>query len=366
MKILFAGGGTAGHINPAIAVAKLIRSKNPDAEIVFIGTEKGLEKKLVPRDGFELKTIKVRGFRRKLSPENIVAVKELLQGLIEAGMIIRKFKPDIVIGTGGYVCGPVLFMASRMKIPTLIHEQNAYPGVTNKILSRFVDMVAVSFKESSSYFKNAKKLVHTGNPIRLELLNSNRETARKKLGLEENKRLVVAMGGSRGAKKINDSVAQMLQNDYKPEDFDIILATGEVDYERISSTLKDIKYPSVKVVPYIFDAGDIYAAADIMICRAGAITVSELTALGTPSILVPSPNVTANHQEYNARSLERQGAAVVILDKDLSGSLLYRQLKELLKDKGSLRKMAANAKKIGITNSAEKIYAMMQELITRK
>lgn len=366
MKILFAGGGTAGHINPAIAVAKLVRSKIPDAEIVFIGTEKGLETKLVPRDGFELKTIKVRGFRRKLSPENIVAVKELFQGLIEAGRIIRKFKPDIVIGTGGYVCGPVLFMASRMKIPTLIHEQNAYPGVTNKILSRFVDMVAVSFKESSSYFKNTKKLVHTGNPIRLELLNSNRETARKKLGMEEGKRLVVAMGGSRGAKKINDSVAEMLQNDYDPDDFDIILATGEVDYERISSMLKDIKYPSVKVVPYIFDAGDIYAAADIMICRAGAITVSELTALGTPSILVPSPNVTANHQEYNARSLERQGASVVILDKDLSGSLLYRQLKELLKDKVSLRKMASNAKKIGITNSADKIYAMMQELITRK
>jgi UDP-N-acetylglucosamine--N-acetylmuramyl-(pentapeptide) pyrophosphoryl-undecaprenol N-acetylglucosamine transferase len=254
-------------------------------------------------------------------------------------------------------------MASRMKIPTLIHEQNAYPGVTNKILSRFVDVVAVSFKESCSYFKASKKLVHTGNPIRLELLNSSKATSRKRLGISAEKQLVVVVGGSRGAKKINDAVADMLLKSYKPDDFDIIFATGEIDYERISGMLQGLALPSVKVVPYIFDAGDVYASADLVICRAGAITSSELTALGTPSVMIPSPNVTANHQEYNARALEKQGAAVVILDRDLNGSLLYQQIINLFKDKNKLGKMANSAKKIGITDAAEKIYSLMQELL---
>ena len=363
MKILISGGGTAGHINPGIAIAKYIVQKNPTAEILFVGTQKGLETKLVPREGFTLATIKVRGFKRKLSLDTIVAVKELFQGIIEARRIIKKFKPDMVIGTGGYVCGPVVFNASRMKIPTLIHEQNAFPGVTNRILSRFTDAVAISFKESKEYFKSSKKLVLTGNPVRLEMLTVDRGLARKNMGLAQDKPTVVVVGGSRGAGKINETVAEMILQYYKSEDCNIIFSTGDLQYDSINKKLTDVIDSSVQIKPYIFEAANTYAAADLVICRAGAITVSELEVLGVPSIMIPSPNVTANHQEYNARALEKEGGAVVILEKDLTAELLYQQMTNLLRDKDQLGKMSRNAKKVGITNASEKIYAIIQEIM---
>lgn len=363
MKVLVSGGGTAGHINPGIAIAKYIKSKNPDCEIIFVGTQKGLETKLVPRENFELKTIKVRGFRRKLSKDTLVAVKELFQGLHEAKSIIKEFKPDIVIGTGGYVCGPVVFNAARMKIPTLIHEQNAFPGVTNKLLSRFVDKVAISFKESEKYFKNKKKIVFTGNPIRSELLYTDRNSAREKLGIEKDKPFVVIFGGSRGAEPINNAMCELILSHKDEKDFHLLFATGEAQYDTIVKRLGNLNSKNINVVPYIYNMADVMAAADLVIGRAGAITLSELTALGVPSILIPSPYVTANHQEYNARALEKQGAGIVVLEKDLNHNLLYQQIIHLLKDKGQLKKMAENSKKMGITNASEKIYGIVEELI---
>ena len=363
MRVMIAGGGTAGHINPGLAIAKHIKLKNPDAQILFIGTQRGMETKLIPIEGFQLKLIKVRGFKRKISIYNITAVKELLQGMIEARKIIKTFKPDIVIGTGGYVCGPVLLNASWMKIPTLIHEQNAMPGITNRILSRFVDVVAISFKDSYKYFKNAKKTVFTGNPIRLEMLMTDKISARQKLGVEVDKPLVVAVGGSSGAEKINNSVIEMLLKHYKKEDCNIIFATGSTHHEYTANCLKEMQLPSIRILPYIYDAGSVYNSADLVVCRAGAITISELTALGIPSIMIPSPNVTANHQEHNARALETQGAAVVMLEKDLNGHLLYRQITSLLRDKDQLSKMARNAKRVGITDASQKIYAIIQEML---
>lgn len=366
MKVLISGGGTAGHINPALTIAKYIKQKKIDSEIIFIGTQKGLETKLVPREGFELKLIKVRGFKRKISVDTIVAVKEMFQGFFEARKIIKSFKPDIVIGTGGYVCGPVLFNAAIMKIPTMIHEQNAYPGVTNRILSRVVDCVAISFKESKKYFKAAEnKTILTGNPVRSEMLENDREKARKKLGISMDKPFVLIFGGSRGAEKINERAVEMIQNKYSSDDCNIIFATGEKQYESIRKQLEDISKTALKVVPYIYDMSDVMNAADLVICRAGAITISELTALGIPSIMIPSPYVTANHQEYNARALEEQGAAVVILEKDLSSDILYQQIKDLLKDKDQLGKMARNAKKNGITNAADKIYSAIQQILKK-
>jgi len=363
LRIIFAGGGTAGHINPALAIARHFQRKHPDSEILFIGTRKGLETGLVPREGFRLEFITVRGFRRKLSLSNLTAVKELGQGILQARRIIRQFKPDLVIGTGGYVCGPVLFVASRMHIPTLIHEQNAFPGVTNKLLARFVDAVAISFKESAKYFTSATRLVHTGNPIRMELFDTDRASARNRLGIDRDKPLVVFSAGSRGAGKINDAIVDMLKNYYKKGDFQIICSTGEANYEEIKQKLEGSVFPSVNIVPYIYDAAGVYNAADLMVCRAGAITTSELTVLGLPSVLVPSPNVTANHQEYNARALERDGAAVVILDKDLTGKLLYQQINGLLKDRDQLSKMSKNAKKIGISNAVDRIYSLAREIM---
>lgn len=365
MKIIIAGGGTAGHINPGLAIAKYIKQKSPDAEIIFVGTKNGLETKLIPREGFELKLIKVRGFKRKLSLDTLKAVKELFQGILEARRVIKEYKPDLVIGTGGYVCGPVLFNASRMKIPTLVHEQNAFPGVTNRILSRFVDTVAISFKESKKFFKDEGKLILTGNPIRSEMLQTDRNNSRTKLGLSQDKPVVVIFGGSRGAEKINESVCRMLLEHYDEKDFSMVFATGEDQFEKISGRLADRNFNTVSVTPYIYNMADVMASADLMICRAGAITISELTALGVPSIIIPSPYVTANHQEHNARALEEQGAAVVILEKDIDGSILYQQIMSLLKDKEQLGKMSRNARKMGITNASEKIYSIIQDLLRK-
>ena len=363
MKVLISGGGTAGHINPGIAIAKHIKSKNPGCEILFIGTQKGLETKLVPRENFELKTIKVRGFRRRLSKDTLVSVKELFQGLHEARAILREFKPDLVIGTGGYVCGPVVFNAARMRIPTLVHEQNAFPGVTNKLLSRFVDKVAISFKESEKFFKDKKKIVFTGNPIRSEMLNADRKAAREKLGIEKDKPLVVIFGGSRGAETINNTVSELISLHKQEDKFHILFATGEAQYDKVISKLGDINSKYIKVVPYIYDMADVMTAADLLVGRAGAITLSELTALGVPSILIPSPYVTANHQEYNARALEKEDASIVVLEKDLNHNILYEKISTLLQDGDKLKKMAANSKKMGITNASEKIYDIIDELI---
>ncbi|MDP4179777.1 MAG: undecaprenyldiphospho-muramoylpentapeptide beta-N-acetylglucosaminyltransferase [Bacillota bacterium] len=362
MKVLIAGGGTAGHINPGLAIAKYIKAQKPDTEIVFVGTQKGLETKLVPREGFELKTIRVRGFRRKLSKDTIVAIKELFQGYYEARRIVARYKPDIVIGTGGYVCGPVVFSASLKKVPTLIHEQNAFPGVTNRILSRFADVTAISFKESEKFFKSAKKLILTGNPIREEMLKVSREKARQKLSLD-NKPFVVIFGGSRGAETVNNTVVEMLKTNYKEGDFRMIFATGENQYSKVIEKLGDAKFNSVEVAPYIFDMANIMAAADLVVCRAGAITISELTALGVPSIMIPSPYVTANHQEHNARALEKQGAALVILEKELSGQLLYKKIRDVINDKNKLQEMAKNAKSVSVIDAAEKIYESAAGLI---
>ncbi|MHB8063649.1 MAG: undecaprenyldiphospho-muramoylpentapeptide beta-N-acetylglucosaminyltransferase [Ruminiclostridium sp.] len=365
MKVLIAGGGTGGHINPGLAIAKYIKQQEPLAEIIFVGTKKGLETKLVPREGYTLETITVRGFRRKLSFDTVLAVKELLQSFFEASRLIKKIKPDVVIGTGGYVCGPVLYVAAKKGIPTLIHESNAYPGVTNRLLAKYVNYIAVSFKDSEKYFKDTGKLVHTGNPVRQELLNANRLDVLKQLDISD-KPLIVVMGGSRGARKINETVAEMLNNYFKGE-FNLIFSTGETQFEVINSSIKieDRYQKLVKVVPYIYDVDKVYAASDLMICRAGAITISELQTMGIPSILIPSPYVTANHQEHNARSLEKDGGAVVILENELNADILYKQICNLISNKNVLKKMAEAATKNRMIDSVEKIYSLIKAIVNK-
>ncbi|OPX46248.1 UDP-N-acetylglucosamine transferase [Ruminiclostridium hungatei] len=363
MKVLIAGGGTGGHINPGLAIAKHIMKKNPSAEITFVGTKKGLETKLVPREGFTLETITVRGFKRKLSLDTVLALKELAQSFFQASRLIKKVRPDVVIGTGGYVCGPVLYVAAKKGIPTLIHESNAFPGVTNRLLERYVNYVAISFKDAEKYFKNKEKLVHTGNPVRQELMNTNREAVLKKLDIVEGKPLLVAMGGSRGARKINETVVEMLNTRFKGE-FNLIFATGEAQFNDINlSVCLDEKYKKmVKVVPYIYEVGQVYAASDLMICRAGAITISELQTMGIPSLLIPSPYVTANHQEHNARSLEKDGGAVVILENELNADILYNSIIKLISNRDVLNRMAADATKNRIIDSGEKIYSLVENM----
>ncbi len=368
MRVIITGGGTAGHINPGIAIAKHITARHPDAVIVFVGTQRGLEKNLVPREGFEIRFIKARGFNRKLSLDVLLTAKDMVLGYMEARRIIKAFKPDIVIGTGGYVCLPVMLAAARLKVHTLIHESNSYPGIANRILSGIVDIAAISFKDTQKYFKRAKKVIFTGNPIRSEILSASREEARALEELKPDMLMVLIFGGSQGAQKINDVVVQMIADNKGVLPYKMVFSTGQTQYDRVKKTLEQNgliaeELANIKIVPYIFDMARSLAAADLVISRAGAVTVSEITATGAPSILIPFPHAAENHQESNARTLERQGASIVILEDDLSSDILNHQIMSLINNKEQLNRMAKNSKKAGVTDAAEKITEAIEELI---
>jgi UDP-N-acetylglucosamine--N-acetylmuramyl-(pentapeptide) pyrophosphoryl-undecaprenol N-acetylglucosamine transferase len=365
LKVLISGGGTAGHINPGIAIAKYIQHRDQNAEIIFVGTQNGLEKDLIPREGFPLKFIRVKGFRRKISLDTFLTIKELFIGLKEAKEILKAFQPDVVIGTGGYVCGPVLFIAAKMKIPTIIHEQNAFPGVTNKILSRFVDGVAISFQNSTKYFKRSKNVILTGNPIRQELLEVGKKRVKLASNISFKKPLVVVFGGSRGAKKINETMVGILKEYYKGE-FRVLFATGENAYNQVAESLNHQEHRDVEVVSYIYHMDQVLEEAALVVARSGAITVSELAALGVPAILIPSPHVTANHQEYNARVLGDLGGGEILLEKDLTPEVLYDNIKSLLEDKEKLIQMSENAKKVAVSNATQRIFEIIEMVMKQK
>lgn len=369
MKVIIAGGGTAGHINPGIAIAKKIQKEHPKAEILFVGTHRGLERNLVPKEGFHIEMITVSGFRRKLSMDTFKSVKELFQGLYQANQIIRKFRPDLVIGTGGYVCGPVVFQAAMMNIPTMLHEQNVYPSVTNRILSRFVRKIAISFEECTKYFtsKVKDKLILTGNPIRPQIFETTKKQGLLNLGFVEDKPVILVFGGSQGAEKINEAVIAMIEKIVDSPKVQILFSVGQANYDRIMETFKHKKVylpKEIKVVPYIYNMNDALAAADLAIVRAGALTIAELTALGIPSIMIPLPSATNNHQYHNAKVLEKQGAALLIEQKHLSGQILYDKVMHLVKDRSALEKMGINSKCIGITNADKKIYEVIEQVLS--
>ncbi|MCC0667173.1 undecaprenyldiphospho-muramoylpentapeptide beta-N-acetylglucosaminyltransferase [Clostridioides sp. ZZV13-5731] len=358
MKVLLSGGGTGGHVYPAIAIANKIRDEHPDAEIMFVGTEKGIESEIVPKYGFELKTVTVQGFKRKIDLDNVKRVFKLFKGLEQSRKIVKKFKPDVVIGTGGYVSGPVLFNASMGKIPAIIHEQNSFPGVTNKILSKTVTKVLTSFEDSHKRFPEAaeEKLVFTGNPVRKEILLSRKNIARKNLGISEEKKMVLCYGGSGGSRKINDAMRLVIKNMVN-EDIAFIFATGKSYYEEFMESISNINLkPYQKVVPYLEDMANALAASDLVIGSAGAISLAEITALGKPSIIIPKAYTAENHQEYNAKSIEKQGAGVAILEKNLTPESLNTAVFKLLGDRELLVDMANASKTIGRPEAIDLIY----------
>ncbi len=368
MKILFAGGGTAGHINPALAVADYIKARHPDAQISYIGTAEKLEATLVPAKGYDFYTIKVAGFRRSLSPKamihNISAVKLAATSLINAKKILKKVNPDVVVGTGGYVSGPVLRAAQQLGIKTAIHEQNAFPGVTTKMLAPNADRVMLAMPEAQKYLKLNKKPDITGNPIRNELLTVDRKTAREKLGLSD-KPLILSFGGSLGAKHLNEAVSELIKWHNGTQKYYHIHATGKVGYEDMLESLKDTELSNdIKIREYIDDMDICMAAADLVICRAGAITLGELQACGKPSVLIPSPYVAENHQYHNALTLKKDGAAEIIEEKDLSGESLIKTVELLIENKPKLEKMSTAALKNAITDSNERIYEIIMQLFT--
>lgn len=357
MRIVLSGGGTGGHIYPAIAIANYIKEQNPAAEILFIGNEGGMESKLVPRAGYPIRYIRVQGLRRRISLENLKTAARLVTSLGAAKKILREFQPDAVIGTGGYVCLPVMLAATALKIRALVHEQNVFPGLAVRLSAGRAD-TAISFPETKNYFKKTpKRLLLTGNPIRPELL---RPAAERKTAGEP---LVVISGGSLGAQKINDMLVDLLKmggQDY----YGIIASTGERNYEAVMQKIKDEKIrlcSNKKILPYIHDMDAVLQSADLAVTRAGAITVSELSALGKPAILIPSPNVTNDHQTYNARTMEKCGAAVLLPESELTAEVLAGQIKTLLSSRTHLESMAKAAKECAITDACARIYAWITE-----
>jgi len=361
MRILLTGGGTGGHIYPALAIGEYMKAQNSSTQLLYIGTKKGMESTIVPNAGVPFETIDITGFKRKLSYDNVRTMIRFFQGVSRSKELIRKFKPDVVIGTGGYVCGPVVYAASRLGVPTLIHEQNAIPGLTNKFLTRFVSHVGVSFEDSLSYFSRAKQVSFTGNPCGSKMLHSIPGKGRKELGFHANDRYVFIVGGSRGAKAFNDAVIDMVNHKElleKLAPIKLVFVTGNLYYDKTMALLQDTdvcKSGQLTLLPYVNNMPDILSDASIVISRSGASSLAELTALGKPSILIPSPNVTNNHQEANARSLEAVGAAEVILESELNGQYLLKRMIELIKDDRKLAQMSEAAQFLAVPDSANRI-----------
>lgn len=366
MKFLITGGGTGGHIYPALAIANEIKDRHSDANILYVGTAHGLESELVPKEGYNFKTIRVKGFSRKLSKETFSTIKELFLGLKDSRKIINEFKPDVVIGTGGYVCGPVVYTASRKGIPTLIHEQNAFPGITNKILSRYVDKVAVSFEEANKYFKYPEKIIMTGNPVRKSLVNVDTKKAYKMLNIDSEIPFVLSFGGSGGQRSLNDSMAYVIRENANNPNIQILHVTGNRFYDSFIENLKkdNIKCGrNIQIVPYFYKMPEGLNIADLVVTSAGAITLSEITVIGIPSIIIPKAYTAENHQVYNAKVIEEKGAGIMIEEGDLNGELLNRKIQELLNDRKKIKEMAIKSKKIGRITAVSEIVDIVDSLL---
>ena len=367
MNFLFVCGGTAGHINPAVAVAGELRRIMPDAKILFVGAGRDMENKLVPNAGYELKNIKMSGLKRGFSPDklayNMKTVKNLATAGGEAEKILTAFQPNAVIGTGGYICYPVLKRAARMGIPTLIHEANAVPGLTTKLLSAIVDKTLVSFPGLENLYRRPDRVVFTGTPIRGGFAGAPPESAERSDG----KPLVVSFWGSLGAERMNEAMAEFIKLNADSGRFDHIHATGSSGgrgMREMQSQLKILGVPDrlpqgIEIREYIDDMPSVMAAASLVLCRAGASTIAELTAMGKPAVLVPSPYVTNNHQEENAKQLQKAGGADMLLEKDCTGEKLYDTVSQILDDSERLSKMSEAQKILSAPDATKKIVDLI-------
>lgn len=370
-RVIFTCGGTAGHVNPAIALAQLMYRKDPETEFLFVGAERGLEKDLIPKAGYDFRTVHISSFHRSLKPReirhNLISVCNLLRAPREARAILRQFRPDAVIGTGGYASYPTVKAAARAGIPTVVHESNMVPGLTTEMLEPFADRILVGFESCRQHYRHPEKVAVTGTPVRGDFFELTKEEAKRKLGIDDGRPLIVSFWGSLGASGMNRQMADFLALEAAKEPFHHIHAAGEAGYPLLLAQMKekgvDLRnHPALDVREYIYDMAAVMRAADLVVCRAGASTISELTALGVPALIVPSPYVTNNHQEKNARALEEAGGAAVLLEKDSSGQALFQSACGILHDEdrraGMERAMAA----LGIRDAAERIYAVILEV----
>ena len=372
MNLIFTCGGTAGHINPAIAVANFMREQDPDCRILFIGAEGHMEEKLVPQAGYELRCLPGSGLSRKKNlaglKQNVKVVKNVLGAVGACKKIMKDFKPDAVIGTGGYASFPALYAAQKMKIPTCVHESNAVPGVTTKMAARHADRVLVAVDESVGYYRNPRKVEVVGMPVRQEFLYMSKEEARKKLHLDE-RPLVVSAFGSLGAKVMNETMAEIFKMEKDAGyPFNHIHATGSFGWKWMPDLVKEKgvdlnEHRGIDMREYIYDMPTVMSAADVIISRAGASTCNEIGVSGTPDILIPSPNVTNNHQEKNAHVLADRDAAVLVLEKDCTPEKMYEEITSLLADKNRCRTMTCRLHELVRVDSTQRIAEIVEELV---
>lgn len=375
MKIVFTCGGTAGHVNPALALAGLIKERKPDSEILFVGARRGIEKQLIESAGWPFRTVEISSFHRSLTPKelrhNLISLRNLLRSPGEARALLKEFPASLVVGTGGYASYPMIRAASSLGIPAAVHESNAIPGLTTRLLEKHADLIMVGFEECRKNYRHPDKVLVTGTPVRGDFFRLTRKQAKQKLGMDDGRPLIVSFWGSLGAREMNRQMAEFLALEARSGiPFHHVHGAGKVGCIHMAEYLKDAdidldRAPGLEVREYIQDMGVMMRAADLVICRAGASTISELTALGVPAIIVPSPNVTHNHQESNARVLANGGGAEMILEKDSSGRLLYDTARRILEDPDRRKRMSSAMSSLGTIDASEKIYAAVMDLRSR-
>jgi UDP-N-acetylglucosamine--N-acetylmuramyl-(pentapeptide) pyrophosphoryl-undecaprenol N-acetylglucosamine transferase len=371
MRIIVSGGGTGGHIYPAITIIRAIESLVGSCEILYVGTKQGLEADIIPKEGLAFKAIEVSGFARRLTFKNVATLFKSLKSVWDSKSIVDEFKPDVVIGTGGYVCGPILLAASLKGIPTIIQEQNVIPGITNKILARFVRKIALGYEEAGKYFSvDKEKMVYTGNPIRREVMECTRDEGTRALGLNSGMKTILISGGSRGARSINQAMLEVHKRFSGRKDVQLLHVTGKSEYNDIVRLFAEHGIEAeasgnIIIKPYLYNMPEALAAADLAVFRAGAVGLAELTARGIPSVLVPYPYAAENHQEHNARVMEKCGAALVIRDAELDGITLSQMLEQVINDTAALTNMAVASKKLGCPEAADKIAELAVSLCNK-
>lgn len=372
MKVVIAAAGTGGHINPGIAIANKIMEKEPDSKIIFIGTPRGLENDLVPRAGYELKTIDAYGINRKINLDNIKRLYKTTKSVGEAKKILKEFKPDVVIGTGGYICVSVGIAANRLKIPIVLHESNAFPGVAIKLLSKKAKAVLLGFEDAKTRLPKAKNVVVTGTPTKIKsskLTDEEKANLRSALMLKNELPLVLVFGGSQGARSINNAIIGIIENKLN-KNYQIIWAAGKGNFENIKQQLaeKNMDIDNIenaKIMPYIYNMQEVMETSDLVVSRSGAMTITEISNLAKPAIFIPFPFSTENHQEYNARVLEKVGAAKIILDKNLNYKNLNDTIELMVENKEQLKEMGKKAGKIANTNVEENIYNEIRNILSK-
>lgn len=366
MRVLLAGGGTGGHIYPALAIARALQDRGV-SDILYVGTKEGLEARLVPAAGIPFASITARKLSRGQKGQLLRASAAMAIGLGQAWRLLRRFRPQVVVGTGGYVCAPVVLAASLSGVPTLLHEQNAFPGLANRLLASFASVVCTTFPEAAVRFPPGTRVCQTGLPVREEVLTATREAAAAKLGLDPHKKTILAVGGSLGARRINEAMLAIHRRWQGEKVVQVIHVTGEAEYAGFLQRLRaegidPVRTGNITIVPYLHELPQALAVADLVIARAGATFLAELTARGVAAVLIPYPYAAENHQEYNARALLQAGACELILDRELTAPRLLETVEALLRDDARREELARRAKALGQPDALEKILAAICNL----